>query len=79
MYHVYVLKSVSTGNRYIGQTASLEKRISRHNYGGSQFTKNKGPWELAYSESFETRADAMKREKFLKSGQGREFLDSLGQ
>jgi putative endonuclease len=36
--------------------------------------KQKGPWRLIYSEEHATRSEAMKREKFLKSGQGREWI-----
>ena len=38
------------------------------------FTKGRGPWELIYWEEFKTRTEAIKREHFLKSGKGREFL-----
>jgi putative endonuclease len=37
----------------------------------------KGPWRLVYSEQYVTRVDARKREKYLKSGEGREFLHYL--
>jgi putative endonuclease len=36
--------------------------------------KQKGSWQLIYSEEFSTRSQAMKKEKFLKSGQGREWI-----
>lgn len=42
-----------------------------------RFTSGKGPWEIVYQEHFETRAQAMKREKLLKSGKGREFLANI--
>jgi len=77
MFFVYVLKSESTGKRYIGQTNNLEYRVKKHNEGRSRYTKNRGPWDLVYSEKIETRAGAIRREKFLKSGKGREFLNSL--
>jgi putative endonuclease len=38
--------------------------------------KQKGSWRLIHSEEYATRSDAMKREKFLKSGQGREWINS---
>ncbi len=79
MYYVYVLRSQTTSKRYVGQMIDLQKRIKRHNYGGSSYTRNRGPWDLMYSEELPTRAEAMIREKFLKSGKGREFLDNLGQ
>ena len=45
-----------------------------HNFRNNRFTSNKGPWELIYKEEYPNRSLAMKQEKFLKSGKGREFL-----
>jgi len=43
--------------------------------GDYSFTKGHRPWEIIYQENLETRSAAMQREKFLKSGQGRKWLD----
>ncbi len=77
MFKVYVLLSKTTGKRYIGQTANIERRLAAHNEGASRYTKNRGPWQLIYSESYATRSEARKRENYLKTGKGREFIDSL--
>ena len=78
MFWIYILKSESTDKLYIGQTANLEERLQKHNnnkVGKLIYThKQKGPWKLIYSEQYNTRSDAMKRERFLKSGQGREWI-----
>ena len=78
MYHVYVLKSQSTGKRYIGHTGDLERRLAEHNDPQHNKLKHtsrrKGPWVLVHSEEFQTRSEAMKREKWFKSGMGREWL-----
>ena len=76
-YFVYVLFSKSYNQHYVGSTQDLEKRIWAHNEGLSRFTKGRRPWRLVYKEEYQTRGDAMKREKFLKSGQGREFIKRL--
>ncbi|MBI5357374.1 GIY-YIG nuclease family protein [Candidatus Saccharibacteria bacterium] len=76
MFKVYVLTNQS-GTRYVGQTKDIDKRIVAHNTNMSRYTKNKGPWKLVYSEDFETRSEAMKREKYFKTGKGRELLDNL--
>ncbi|MBI1863755.1 GIY-YIG nuclease family protein [Candidatus Woesebacteria bacterium] len=57
MYYVYILRSLTTGKHYIGSTCNLEKRLLRHNKGGSKYTRNKGPYEIVYSENLilETR------------------------
>ena len=77
MYKVYVLKSQVSGYRYVGQTSNLSKRITDHNSGESKYTKNRGPWALVYNESYQSRSEAMNREKYLKTGKGREFLDRI--
>lgn len=77
MFYVYVLKSQSSGRRYLGYTSNLKKRLDDHNTGESRYTKNRGPGELAYKELHVTKTEALKREKFLKSGKGREFLDKI--
>ena len=73
-HYVYVIRSVSSGRFYTGQTNNLENRFFAHNNGLSPYTKGKGPWILVYSEEFDSRSEAMIREKFLKTGKGREFL-----
>jgi putative endonuclease len=77
-YWVYVLQSQSTSRRYIGQTDDLERRLARHNDGLVFSTSAYRPWRLVHSEKCQTRSEAMQRERFLKSGQGRQFLTNLG-
>jgi len=77
MFYVYVIRSESSGKLYTGQTDNLARRIDAHNKGLSRYTNKRGPWKLVYSEELNTRTDALKREKFLKSGKGREFLRTI--
>lgn len=78
MFNVYVLKSLKNGKRYIGYTSKcVEKRLYEHNGGSNKFTRLNKPFILLHTEIFEKKSDATKREKFLKSGKGREFLDNL--
>jgi putative endonuclease len=76
-YKVYVLQSITHKNRYVGQTDNVEKRFLEHNQGKCRYTSGRRPCKLLKVEGYNTRQEAMKREKFLKSGQGRKFLDSL--
>ncbi|PKK82700.1 MAG: endonuclease [candidate division Zixibacteria bacterium HGW-Zixibacteria-1] len=76
MYIVYVIKSAS-GRRYTGHTSDLERRLIEHNSGMCRTTKGESTWKVAYTEEYATRSDAMKREKWLKSGRGRDFLESI--
>lgn len=74
MYWIYVIRNPE-GKIYIGQTGNLVKRLADHNLGKTRYTTYiGGPWELIYKEPYETRSLAMKREKELKTGKGREFL-----
>ena len=72
-FHIYVIQSLE-GNRYTGQTPDLERRLSEHNSGRSHSTKHGSGWKLVYTEEFATRGEAMRREKYLKTGSGRDFL-----
>ena len=69
-YTVYILMSRRTGKIYIGQTEDIHERLRRHNTGRSLYTSSGGPWELVYTEQYQTRSDAAKRERFLKSPGG---------
>ena len=73
-YFVYVLESEIDGRLYKGQTDNLHKRLLEHNSGKTKSTKGYKPWKLIYFEKFETREDALLREKYFKTGSGREFL-----
>jgi len=77
MFHVYVLRSESTGGLYIGSTGDLRRRIDEHNAGLATATKNRGPWRLVHSEEYATRSLAVRRERYLKTGKGRQELTHL--
>jgi len=74
---VYAIKSQSRNYIYVGMTQNLEKRLKRHNMGYERTTKPYLPFVIIHQESFATRAEARKREKYLKSGIGKEFLKSI--
>ena len=75
MFTVYVLHSQRFDKIYIGFTSDIEKRLFAHNHPSNKgWTKSFQPWEIIYSEEFETKEEAMDREKQLKSYRGREFI-----
>ena len=74
-YTVYILKSSKDNKRYIGCTRNILRRLDEHNNGLVKSTRNRRPLELIYNEEFENKADASARERFFKSGKGREYLD----
>jgi len=66
MRYVYILRCADDA-LYIGQTADLESRLTKHTEGtGSVFTATRRPVELAYAEVHATDAAALKRERQLK-------------
>ncbi len=72
-YYTYVLTS-KEGYHYTGHTNNLNLRIFRHQLKTTHYTKKGTDWDLVYSQEFSTRSEAMKHEKWLKSGIGREWL-----
>ena len=77
MFFVYILRNQASRRHYTGYTTDLTQRLGQHNHGITKSTKSRGTWELIYKESFETKSEAIRREKFLKSGRGREELRRL--
>ena len=74
MYYTYIIKSVKTGKLYIGQTQNIEKRLDRHNNDLNPSTKYKGPWELIYLKTFDTRSEAVLHELKLKNTKNKTYL-----
>jgi putative endonuclease len=77
MFYVYILRSQKTGRRYVGSCEDLDDRVRRHNAGEGPATKHGVPWILVHSERFETRLEAMRRERYYKTGRGRDELERL--
>lgn len=74
-YVVYVLKSLSSEKHYVGYTQNLISRFRSHNELGKKgFTTRYRPWFVIWVELYSVKAEAMSREKFFKSGKGREWL-----
>ncbi|MFH1383856.1 MAG: GIY-YIG nuclease family protein, partial [Candidatus Omnitrophota bacterium] len=59
---------------YTGFTSDLRKRFSQHNEGAIVATKKRKPFELIYYEACLHKEDALKREKYLKTGMGKRFI-----
>ena len=73
-YFTYALYSYSFSRLYIGQTDDVNRRLTQHNEGKVDSTKPYKPYKLIYFEEHLTREDAVKREKELKTSEGRRFL-----
>jgi putative endonuclease len=75
---VYVLFSPSTGKTYTGMTSDLITRFHFHNSKSTKgFTLRFRPWTVIHVEFFELKSAALKREKELKSGKGREWIKQI--
>ena len=75
MFKVYVLYSKDFDKIYIGYTANIEDRLLSHNKLAKKgWTIKFRPWIVAFFEEFETKKEALNREKQLKSAKGREFV-----
>jgi len=77
MYYIYVLRSGKDNKNYIGYTKDIKRRIREHLLGEVNSTKSRRPLEIIYYEQFETSDEAVKREKYLKSGIGRQKLKTI--
>lgn len=64
--YIYILQCAD-GTLYTGWTTDLENRIKAHNSGsGAKYTRGRGPVQLLHSEAFETKGEALKREKQIQ-------------
>ena len=76
-FYVYILRSTRTQRFYIGHTEELQKRIAEHNQGRVPSTKNRGPWELIYTEQFPSRSAASRREREIKAMKSHAWVEQL--
>ncbi|WP_422106295.1 GIY-YIG nuclease family protein [Winogradskyella sp.] len=78
MFYIYAISSLERNYIYVGMTQDLDSRIERHNLGRERTTKAYRPFKLIYFEKLDVeRVDARKREKYWKSGVGREKLRQI--
>lgn len=77
MQYVYIIRSKKDNGFYTGCTNNLQARIKRHNQGFVHSTKNRGPFELVFYEAFVSKEDAFMREKWLKTGWGRNHIEKM--
>lgn len=73
-YYIYILQSEKDGKTYTGYTSNLPLRFEAHQAGEVPSTKHRRPLKLIYFEGCLNQADAVKREKYLKSNYGKLFL-----
>ncbi|WP_426486238.1 GIY-YIG nuclease family protein [Flavobacterium sp. 2] len=75
---VYILYSEKFNKNYTGYTSNLIERFKSHNLLGTKgYTLKFRPWKVIHVEFFNSKSEVMKREKYLKTGIGREFIKNL--
>ena len=74
MFYIYVLESKKDGKKYVGYTKNLKSRFEQHQKGKVESIKDRILLTLIYYEACLTEEDALKREKYLKTYRGKQFL-----
>jgi putative endonuclease len=77
MWFVYIIYSKKIDRYYVGYTDGPECRLERHNNGWGKYTKRGVPWNLKYSESFQSKSEAIKREREIKRKKSRKYIEGL--
>ena len=77
MFFIYILYSLSLDKYYIGFTSDLQSRLKKHNNNHKGFTGKSSDWILKYSEVFDSKSKALKREKLIKNWKSRKMIERL--
>jgi putative endonuclease len=75
-YYTYILKSIKDKEMYTGYTKNLKLRFEQHNKGLVESTKDRRPFILMYYKACLNQQDATHREKYLKTYNGRDLLET---
>jgi putative endonuclease len=74
---VYILQSKKDGTLYVGSANNVAERLLQHNRSQSSATKGKRPWILVGAEEYDKVSVALKRERFFKTGKGKQVIKNL--
>jgi putative endonuclease len=76
-HFTYILKSGKTGKYYVGSCENIQDRLERHNVGATPSTKPGRPWTVVYFETFDTKSEALARERKIKAMKSRLYIENL--
>lgn len=76
-YCVYILYSNSADKYYIGSCEDMETRLEQHNGGRNRSTKYGIPWVVKRVEHYESRAEALQRERYIKKMKSKKFVEQV--
>jgi len=74
VFYTYVISSLKNKYLYVGLTNNPERRVAQHQNKKEKTTAPYSPFRILLIEEFQTRQEARNREKYLKSGVGKEWL-----
>ena len=77
MWYVYIIYSDKIDCYYTGMTDNLDWRLERHNQGWGRYTKQGIPWRFVHTEKYNSKSDALKREKEIKKKKSRNYIEWL--
>ena len=73
MFYIYILLR-NDKKLYTGYTSNLKRRMIEHEKGKVTSTKRYLPVKLIHYEAYQAESDARRREKYLKTTEGKYFL-----
>ncbi len=74
MWYVYILKSLKDDNLYVGSTNSIRRRLTEHNFGKVDSTRNRAPFILEAYIAVKDQVKAIELEQYFKTGSGKAVL-----
>ena len=77
MCTLYILYSEKIDHYYVGYSNDIERRLSEHNRKKGKYTDKGIPWILVYTEVYESKKEAMDRERYIKSRKSKQFILDL--
>jgi len=77
MFYLYILFSEKINCYYVGVSSNVEERLSRHLSNHKGYTSKVKDWIIVYTESFETKTEALKREKQIKNWKSKAMIEKL--
>ncbi|MEA1896411.1 MAG: GIY-YIG nuclease family protein [Bacteroidota bacterium] len=76
-FFIYIIYSESRDKYYVGYTQDIEIRVEKHNAGATPSTRPGSPWIFVYSEEYNEKSVAIKREIEIKKMKSRKYIEKL--
>jgi putative endonuclease len=76
-YYVYIIYSQLKDRYYTGYTCDPAERLTEHNLGATPSTRPGRPWTIVYTEEFDNKTAAIKRENEIKKMKSRKYIENL--